>query len=58
MSVQKKYTKTCKRLDAILAALIKDWHIFGTRQFKTEVDNKGKHEDIELVIDGWYIILK
>lgn len=30
MSVQRKYTRTCKRLDAILATLIKDWHIFGT----------------------------
>lgn len=57
MSVQKKYTKTCKRLDAILATPIKDWHIFGTWQFKIEDDNKGKYEDMEVVIDGWYIIL-
>lgn len=57
MSVQKKYTKTCKRLDAILATPIKDWHIFGTCQLKTEDDNKGKYEDMEVVIDGWYIIL-
>ena len=55
--MQKKYTKTCKRLDAILATSIKDWHIFGTRQFKIEDDNKGKYEDMEVVIDGWHIIL-
>lgn len=57
MSAQKKYTKTCKRLDPILATPIKDWHIFGTCQFKTEDDNKGKYEDMEVVIDGWYFIL-